>query len=105
MIQAFAPDRADEALREGVLPRALGRRQDFIDPYALHALPEPVTVDRVAIAEKIGRRGVVREGVHDLLGGPVGGWVFGHVEVGRRGGDGGRARRGRRGRGAERWAR
>src|SRR3989442_239815 len=81
MIQAFAPDRADEALREGVLPRALGRRQDFIVPYALHALPEHVTVDRVAIAEKIGRRGVFREGVHDLLGGPVGGWVFGHVEV------------------------
>jgi hypothetical protein len=73
MIQALASDRADEALREGVLPRALGRRQDFIDPYALHAVPEHVTVDRVAIAEEIGGRGVLREGVDDLLGGPVGG--------------------------------
>jgi hypothetical protein len=27
MIQALASDPADEALREGVLPRALGRRQ------------------------------------------------------------------------------
>ena len=62
MIQALASDRADEALREGVLPRALGRRQDFIDPYALHALPEHVTVDRVAIAEEIGGRGVLRLG-------------------------------------------
>ena len=81
MIQALASDRADEALREGVLPGASGRRQDFIDPYALHALPEHVTVDRVAIAEEIGGRGVLREGVHDLLGGPVGGGVLGHVEV------------------------
>ena len=81
MIQALASDRADEALREGILPRALGRCQDFVDPYALHALPEHVTVDRVAIAEEIGGRGVLREGVHDLLGGPVGGGVLGHIEV------------------------
>ena len=70
MIQALASDRADEALREGVLPRALGRRHDFIDPHALYAVPEHVTVDRVAVAQEIGGRGVVREGVHDLLGGP-----------------------------------
>jgi hypothetical protein len=81
MIQALAPDRADDVLREGVLPRALGRRQDFTDPYALHALPEHVTVDRVAIAEEIGGRRVLREGVDDLLGGPVGGGVLGHIEV------------------------
>jgi len=33
------------------------------------------------IAKEIGRRDVVREGVHDLLGGPARGGVFGHVEV------------------------
>src|SRR5260370_629627 len=33
MIQTLAPDRADEPLREGVLPRAVGRRQDLIDPH------------------------------------------------------------------------
>ena len=81
MIQALAPDRADEALCEGVLPRALRRRQDFTDAHALHALPEHVTVDRVAIAEEIGGREVFWEGVRDLLGGPVGGGVLGHVEV------------------------
>jgi hypothetical protein len=81
MIEALVPNRTDEPLREGVLPWALGRRQDFIDPHALHALPEGVTVDGVAIAEEIGRGGVVREGVHDLLGRPGGGGVLGHVEV------------------------
>src|SRR5438094_9919962 len=68
VIQTLAPDGADEPLREGV--RAVRRREDFTDAHALHALPEHVTVDRVAIAEEIGRGGVVREGVHDLLGRP-----------------------------------
>jgi Group II intron, maturase-specific domain len=31
-IQTLAPDRADEPLREGILPRAGGRGQDFGDP-------------------------------------------------------------------------
>ena len=71
MIQTLAPDRADESLREGILRRAVGRGQDFGDPHALHTLPEGVAVDRVAIAEEVRRHGVVREGVHDLLGRPI----------------------------------
>src|SRR5712664_820085 len=51
MIQTLAPDGADEPLREGVLPWAVRRREDFTDAHALHALPEHVTIDRVAIAE------------------------------------------------------
>src|SRR5437879_9929021 len=70
VIQALAPDGADEPLREGVLPWAVRHREDFTDAHALHALPEHVTVDRVAIAEEVGRGGVVWEGVHDLLSRP-----------------------------------
>jgi hypothetical protein len=81
VIQALTPDRTDEPFREGVLPRAGGRGQDFGDPHALHALPERGTIGVVTIAQEIGRRGVVREGVHDLLGGPVGRGVLGDVEV------------------------
>ena len=81
VIQTLAPDGADEPLRKGVLPRALRRREDFTNTHALHALPEHVTVDRVAIAEEIGRGGVVREGVHDLLGRPGGGGLLGDIEV------------------------
>jgi hypothetical protein len=81
VIQALAPDRADEPLHEGVLPRAGGRGQHFTESHAFHALPERVTVDRVAIAKEVGWPGVVRERVHDLLGRPVCGGVFGHVEV------------------------
>ncbi len=81
MIQTLAPDGADEALREGVLPWAVRRRQDFTDAHALSALPEHVTVDRVAVAQEVGRGGVVREGVHDLLGCPGRGGMLGDIEV------------------------
>ncbi len=50
-------------------------------PHALQSVPKPLAVDLVTVAQEIGRRRVVREGVHDLLGGPVGGGVLGHVEV------------------------
>ena len=45
MIETLAPDRADEPLREGVLPRAVRCREDFLDPHALHTLPDDVAVD------------------------------------------------------------
>src|SRR5439155_16588009 len=35
VIQTLAPDGADEPLRKGVLPRAVRRREDLIDPHAL----------------------------------------------------------------------
>jgi hypothetical protein len=81
VIQALEPDRADEPLHERVLPRTLRRCEKLLDPHALHAVPKWLPINSVAVAEEIGRRGVVREGVHDLLGGPAGGGVLGHVEV------------------------
>ena len=81
VIEAVAPDGADEPLRERILPRRLRRRENFADAQALHAPPEPLAVDLVAIAEEVGRRGVVREGVHDLLGRPSGSGMLGDVEV------------------------
>ena len=73
VIQRLAPDRADEPLGEGILPGAARGREDLLDPHALHSVPEGTAVDVVAIAQEIGRSGIVREGVYDLLGGPVGG--------------------------------
>jgi hypothetical protein len=81
VIQTLAPDRADEPLREGVLPRTVGRGREFTDPHALHSPPERVTIDLVAIVEEVGQPGVVEEGVHDLLGRPVCGGVLGDAEV------------------------
>lgn len=81
VIKAFPANRTDEPLREGVLPRATRRREDLLDPHATPSVPKVLAGDGVTVAQKIGRCGVVREGVHDLLGGPVGGGVLGDVEV------------------------
>ena len=35
MVEAIAPHRADEPFHEGILPRTLGRREDFIDAHAV----------------------------------------------------------------------
>jgi hypothetical protein len=40
VIQTLAADRANEALPERVLPRALGRCEDLRDAHALHTMPE-----------------------------------------------------------------
>jgi hypothetical protein len=81
VIETLAADRAYESFREGILPRSLGGGEDFLDLHALHALAEMATIDRIAIAEEIGRGGVVREGLHDLLGGPSSRGMLGDVEV------------------------
>ena len=44
-------------------------------------MPEGEAVDRVAIAEKVGWRGVVRERLHDRLAGPGRDGVLGHIDV------------------------
>ena len=38
VIETLAPDRADEPLRERLLPQAVRRREDFLDPHALHVV-------------------------------------------------------------------
>jgi hypothetical protein len=81
VVQTLPADRADEPLGEGILPRAVRGGEELIDPHALNTLPKRRPVDAVAIAEEIGRCAVIGESVHDLLGGPVGGRVLGHVEV------------------------
>jgi len=53
MVEAIATHRADEPFHEGILPRTVGRREDFIDPHALYSVPEVLAVDLVAIAEEI----------------------------------------------------
>jgi hypothetical protein len=67
VIQALAPDRPDEALRERILPVAVWRREDPVNPHGRHPVPELLAIDLVTISEEVRRRGLVREGVHELL--------------------------------------
>jgi hypothetical protein len=66
---------------EWILPRTSGSREHFLDLHTLYTLVEGVPVDRIAIAQEIGGCGVVREGVHDLLGCPSCRGMLGDVEV------------------------
>jgi hypothetical protein len=81
VVETVAPDRADKALRERILPGAVRRRKNFLDPHALHAVAKLLAVHLVTVAQEIGWRGVVRERGDDLLRGPDGGGMLGDVEV------------------------
>ena len=81
VIQALAPDRPDDALRERILPGAVWRREDLLDPHGRHPVPELRAIDVVTISEEVRRRGLVREGVHELLSSPGGSGMLGDVEV------------------------
>jgi hypothetical protein len=81
MVEALAPHGADEPFRNRILPRTARRRENFRDAHALDTMAERLAEDAVAIAEKIGRPCVVREGLHELLGRPLRGRVLDHVDV------------------------
>jgi hypothetical protein len=81
----------DQTLRERILPGAVRRRENFLDPHALHAVAKLLAI-HLTVAQEIGGRGVVRERGDELLGGPDGGGMLGDVESGRPAGEGGQAR-------------
>ena len=54
VVETLAPDRADEAFGEGILPRAAGGREDLLDPHALDPAAKGVSEVGIAIAEEIG---------------------------------------------------
>ena len=55
VIQTLAPDRSDQALGEGILPRAVRCREDFVNPHALHSVAKLLAKHLVTIAQEIGR--------------------------------------------------
>src|SRR5437899_6672480 len=81
VIEAFPSNRSNHALGIGVLPGRAWGDEDLVDPHALHPPREHVAVDGVAITEQVLGRGLFREGLDKLLGGPSGGRVVGHIDV------------------------
>ncbi len=81
VVEALAPQGADEAFDERILPGRVGRRQDFLDAEGVGRAAEDGGVDTVAIAEQEAGRHVVGPGFAQLLRCPGGGGVGGHVDV------------------------
>ena len=53
VIQALAPNGTDQALRVGVLPRILGRRQDFVNAHPFRQVTELLSINAVAVAQQV----------------------------------------------------
>ena len=67
MIEAFPPDRSDDALDIGVLPRRSWRRRHLDDAHRLQPIAEDRPIGRVAVANQVSRRGFPRKRFHKLL--------------------------------------
>lgn len=81
VIEALTPDAADDSLHEGALPRAPRGGENLLDAQAFHPRLELVPVDAIAISDEEPRGRLPRERFGELLGGPLRGRMFGHVEV------------------------
>ena len=82
VIEAFASNRSDDALGEGILPGRPGGDEDLAHPQAFHAPDEDVAVDSIPITEQVRGRCLFREALDQLVGGPGGGGVVGDVDMG-----------------------
>jgi hypothetical protein len=81
VIDALSAYRADDAFAIRILPGRAWCDGNFFDAHAFDASLEVVAVDSIPIADEKTGRFFVREGIDDLLGGPFGVRIRGHVEV------------------------
>src|SRR5215813_7231963 len=81
VIQALAPDRANEPFHEWILPRTLCRRDDFLNSHPAHSLTKLLAVNLVPISEQEARRCLFGKCFLDLLCRPSSRWMFGDIEM------------------------
>ena len=75
MICTFSPDRADHSFNKRVLPRALRGRYYFFDAHVFRSIAKENAIDRIPIPHQILGRRIPGQGLHDLLGCPLGGRI------------------------------
>jgi hypothetical protein len=81
MVKRVSPDTADEPLTIRILPRRSRGYFDFFNAHVPHSILKRLSVDRVPIPQEITRCGVPWEGIHELLGRPLGGGVLGDIKM------------------------
>jgi hypothetical protein len=81
VVETVAPDRADQAFGERILPGSARCDDDLANAHALDPVLEISTVDGIAITEEVSGAGLVRERVDDLLSRPGGGGLVGDADV------------------------
>jgi len=80
-VEEIAADGADDPFGERVLPWAAWRGDEFLDGEGLHGLGEPHAEDGIAVAEEEARDRGQREGLAELVRGPLRSRVLGDAEV------------------------
>ena len=70
VVQALAADRANQAYHIGILPRRLRRGENFPNSEPLCRFVEFLSLDAIAVAQQIPRRGVPGESFQPLPGRP-----------------------------------
>jgi hypothetical protein len=81
VVETFAPQKADQALYERILPRRVWRDQDLFEAHRFCGSADIRPVDGVAIPEAEARRRVAGPGLAKLLSGPGRGGMGGDVDV------------------------
>src|SRR5215472_5522718 len=81
MVETLAPNGANDPFHVGSLPGRTRRRQHLFYSHVGQLFSEVLAENRVAISQQVTRELLERECVAQLLAGPLGGWVRGHVEV------------------------
>jgi len=71
MVEALPPKGADDAFHVGSLPGRARSSENLLDAHAVHLLSEVVAEDAITIPQQIPGRVVPREGITELLGGPL----------------------------------
>jgi hypothetical protein len=81
MVKRVSPDTADDPLTIGTLPRRSRGDFDLFNTHVAYSILKRLSVDRVPIPQEIPRGGVPWEGIHELLGRPLGGGVLGDIKM------------------------
>ena len=81
MIEAFSANTSNYSFRIRILERRLRRRKYVFDPHVYYSLTEILAINAVSIAYQVLGSLLLREGFDDLLRGPFGRWMLGHIEV------------------------
>src|SRR5260370_19687984 len=81
VVDALAPNRTDHSFDVGPLPRRTRRREHFFDAQMPDLLGEIGSEDAIPIAQQISRHLLKREGLLQLLSGPLGSRMRGDIEM------------------------
>src|SRR5215510_13948786 len=81
MIEGFSANTANYSFRIRVLERRMWRGDHFLNLHPIHPASKLFSIDRISIPEEIERRGIIRKGFDDLLSGPLGCRIRGHIEM------------------------